>query len=210
MVRRSIPRKRDAEATQAVLLDAATEVFAETGYHGARVDDIAERAQVNKRMIYAYFGDKEGLYRKVLASYFERVAELARTQEPIRDDPRAETEAIIRRYYRVMAEHPRFARLLVWELLSGLGNALIESATPGLERLREALNQGVSRGAFRSGIDARQIAMCANSLVLGFFLQRPTLSVAWGCNLSTPRAVEENLEQTLRLVFDGISSRRKP
>ena len=64
-VKNPLPRRtRDADATRAALLGAATEVFAEVGYAGARVDEIAERARVNKRMIYEYFGDKQGLYRE--------------------------------------------------------------------------------------------------------------------------------------------------
>ena len=54
--------QRDAERTRAELLAVATEVFAESGYSGARVDEIAERTRTTKRMIYYYFGGKEQLY----------------------------------------------------------------------------------------------------------------------------------------------------
>ena len=58
--------QRDAERTRAELLAVATEVFAESGYSGARVDEIAERTRTTKRMIYYYFGGKEQLYMAVL------------------------------------------------------------------------------------------------------------------------------------------------
>src|ERR1043166_4115363 len=54
--------ERDPEATRANILAIATEEFAEKGFSGARVDDIAARTDTSKRMIYYYFGDKEGLF----------------------------------------------------------------------------------------------------------------------------------------------------
>src|SRR3954462_15098212 len=60
------PRPRDAAATKALLLHAATEEFAEHGLAGARVDRIAERAGANKRLIYVYFGDKDRLFDAVV------------------------------------------------------------------------------------------------------------------------------------------------
>ncbi len=71
-------RPRDAEATRAALLARATREFADRGFDGARVDEIAEAAGINKRMIYAYFGDKDGLYRAVLDRSLDEALELAR------------------------------------------------------------------------------------------------------------------------------------
>src|SRR5882757_11434054 len=69
---------RDPERTRAAILDAATQEFTANGLNGARVDAIAQRARVNKRMIYHYFGGKDGLYLAVLEAAYEaiRVAEL--------------------------------------------------------------------------------------------------------------------------------------
>ena len=70
---RKTSRPRDASATREGLLDAATLVFAEQGFAGARVDEIAARAGVNKALIYAYYGDKTGIYRAVLTAHLARV-----------------------------------------------------------------------------------------------------------------------------------------
>ena len=61
---------RDAERTRADLIEVATAVFAEQGYSGARVDEIAERTRTTKRMIYYYFGGKEQLYLAVLENAY--------------------------------------------------------------------------------------------------------------------------------------------
>ena len=57
---------RDPEATKARILAAAVREFSAKGISGARVDAIAERAHVNKRMLYYYFESKEGLFREIL------------------------------------------------------------------------------------------------------------------------------------------------
>ena len=68
-------RVRDAERTRAELLDVATHVFAEDGYSGARVDEIAEQTRTTKRMIYYYFGGKEQLYLAVLEKAYTTIRE---------------------------------------------------------------------------------------------------------------------------------------
>src|SRR5712691_4655173 len=68
-------RPRNAEATRQRLLAAATAEFSEHGFAGARIDRIAQRAGTNKRMIYAYFGDKEQLLEAVME---RRIAELSK------------------------------------------------------------------------------------------------------------------------------------
>jgi len=64
---------RDAEATRAEILSVATEEFASKGLSGSRVDEIAERTRTVKRMIYYYFGSKEGLYRAVLENAYDHI-----------------------------------------------------------------------------------------------------------------------------------------
>jgi AcrR family transcriptional regulator len=66
-------RPRDSAATKALLLRAATEEFAEYGLAGARIDRIADRAGVNKRLIYVYFGDKDRLFDAVVDDQAEAV-----------------------------------------------------------------------------------------------------------------------------------------
>src|SRR5512133_2313872 len=109
---RRTPRPRDADTTRRRLLDAATAVFAEHGFAGARVDEIAERAGVNKRMIYAYYGDKEGLYREVLSSRLAAPAASASLVDAA--DPRQALEELVRWYFRLVSEDRAFARLLGW------------------------------------------------------------------------------------------------
>ena len=101
---------RDAEATKARIFEAATEEFAAYGIAGARVDRIAQHAQANKQLIYAYFGDKRRLFYKVLDKTLVEVAEMVSTD--ITDLDRWVDEHID--YH---AKHPELLRLLMWEAL---------------------------------------------------------------------------------------------
>jgi AcrR family transcriptional regulator len=101
---------RDAEATKARIFEAATEEFATHGIAGARVDRIAQNAQANKQLIYAYFGDKRKLFYQVLDKTLVEVAEMVSTD--ITDLDRWVDEHID--YHQ---KHPELLRLLMWEAL---------------------------------------------------------------------------------------------
>ena len=66
LVAKSKGRSADAEASRANILDVALIEFADKGFSGARIDEIAEKTNTSKRMIYYHFGSKEGLYQAVL------------------------------------------------------------------------------------------------------------------------------------------------
>jgi len=71
-------RTLDAERSRRLLLDAALEEFSAKGYAGARVQDIADRAGVNKQLINYYFGGKEGLYCELHRRWLKREARRGR------------------------------------------------------------------------------------------------------------------------------------
>src|SRR6188472_3581918 len=81
------PQKRNADATRAKILQAALTEFSERGLPEASTDAIAERCGVNKRMIYYYFGSKEGLYLSALESVFEKLVALENKIDYYLDNP---------------------------------------------------------------------------------------------------------------------------
>src|SRR5512147_2799276 len=104
-------RPRNADATRELLLATAEAVFTEHGLDGARVDDIAARAKVNKRMIYVYFGDKDGLYAEVLRRAFGRIKQRAKVPFDATVDPRQRLCKWICSYFEFLARHPNLVRL---------------------------------------------------------------------------------------------------
>jgi len=106
-------RVRDAEASRRRLLGAALEEFAAHGFAGARVQDIADRAGVNKQLISYYFGGKEGLYRGLQEVWQQREATFV--------DPGLTLEELAARYLRDALSDPRLMRLLIWRGLTTPG-----------------------------------------------------------------------------------------
>ncbi|WP_026415882.1 TetR/AcrR family transcriptional regulator [Actinomadura oligospora] len=104
-------RKLDAERSRRLLLDAALEEFSAKGYAGARVQDIADRAGVNKQLISYYYGGKAGLYAEIGRFWSEREAEFATPDVPLPE--------LIVRYLEQSMNEPRATRLNAWMGLTG-------------------------------------------------------------------------------------------
>jgi TetR/AcrR family transcriptional regulator len=200
------PRKRDAQATRARLLEIAAAEFARVGFAGARVDAIADLARVNKRMIYAYFGDKDGLYRAVLDAHLVAAFSVVGPAAPT---PRGQVERLLTAYFAFLAGHPDFVRLLAWEALSQEGRGrrvLVERVLPVLAPLHAVVRRGVAAGDFRADVAPREFWMSANAFFLGYFIQEPLVGALWKADLTTRRARAAALRQFLRLLLDGIGA----
>ena len=109
------PQRRNADATRAKILQAALCEFSERGLPAASTDDIAERCGVNKRMIYYYFGSKEGLYLAALESVYENLVALEKEIEIEHLDPPAAIEAIINLKIDYYVANPHFISFLSME-----------------------------------------------------------------------------------------------
>src|SRR5690349_140188 len=105
-------RQRDPEATQEDILDVATQEFAQHGFHGGRVDEIAAKTKTTKRMIYYYFGSKEGLYTSVLERAYATIR--AAEQELVIDtrDPKDAIRRLVELTFDHHEAHPDFIRLV--------------------------------------------------------------------------------------------------
>ena len=153
------PVTRDAERTRAELLAVATEVFAEEGYSGARVDDIAERTRTTKRMIYYYFGGKEQLYLAVLENAYQGIREAERAIDVDHTDPVAAIRQLAELTFDHHVTHDAFIRLVAIENIHrGEFIRRIDSlrtlAQPAKTLLDEILELGRAAGVFREDVDA--------------------------------------------------------
>ncbi|KPM52160.1 hypothetical protein CcI49_35265 [Frankia sp. CcI49] len=102
---------RDGDATRRSILQSARTEFAAFGLAGARVDRIAARAGCNKERIYASFGDKQQLHRRVLAEMLEemRTATIVEVDEDV--------ASYIHKSYEFQRRNPALLRMLLWEAL---------------------------------------------------------------------------------------------
>src|SRR5437588_5393136 len=121
--------KRRGETTRQAILTAAEVVFAEHGFDGARIDTIAEVSGYNKTLIFRYFDDKLGLYTQVLKRADREMGELmAHVFAPLLEDQTAASQAhrfkafletMMQTLFDYLLEHPRFVRMLTWEMAEG-------------------------------------------------------------------------------------------
>ncbi|GAA0361592.1 TetR/AcrR family transcriptional regulator [Bacillus horti] len=170
--------KRDPQKTQELILEAATKRFAVGGMAGARVDEIASDSGVNKRMIYHYFGDKQGLYAKVLQ---------VQMQQMFRDirKPRSQTvdeqiREAIEAYFDYCRSNPAYISIMQWEMVSKWStlNSMAEEVGGELYTLLiEIINGGIREGVFHAETDARLFITLATIQVFCFFpmLYHPNL-----------------------------------
>jgi AcrR family transcriptional regulator len=130
----SARRRRDSAATKRRLLVAATEEFAERGVAGARVDRIAAAAQANKRLIYDYFGDKDGLFDAVNDAYINRIVDSV----PIDAD---DLPGYAGRLFDYLMDNPDLLRLLTWARLERRATPDAKATTRG-DQTRSAPRPG--------------------------------------------------------------------
>ena len=156
-------RRRDAAASTARLLASATEEFAAHGYEGARVDRISASSGLNRALLFQRFGDKEGLYRAVLAQVADEAAATRTAITHGRPTPAdgAEFVAMLRELIRATADfltrHPQAARILAWERAAGWSAfraARTRADDPGAEAITEWFRLAAEQGWLREGSSA--------------------------------------------------------
>jgi AcrR family transcriptional regulator len=185
---------RDPERTQAQILAAATAEFTAKGLGGARVDEIARRARVNKRMIYHYFGDKEGLYLAVLEAAYSgiRTAELGLRLAD--KDPAAGMRELVLFTWQYFIDHPEFLSLLGTENLHRAAylkrsGKIRDLHSPLIGMIADLLDRGARQGTFRRGIDPVELYISIAALGFFYMSNRFTLSTIFGRDLVAPNSL---------------------
>jgi TetR/AcrR family transcriptional regulator len=203
------PQRRDPAATRKKLLTAARREFASRGLAGARVDDIAERAGVNKQLVYHYFGDKDALYLAVLEWVYEEI----RTQERKLNleglPPEKAIKKLIESSFDHLAAHPDFILLLNDENRGGArhvrGSRKLEAMhSPLVSMVSKILSQGVKAKTFRGGINPVHLYISIAGLSYFFFSNTPTLSAIFGKDLSSTAARQARRKHVVDLVMQSL------
>lgn len=194
-----------------MILLAAEKEFAEKGFWGARVDEIAAGATINKRMIYAYFGDKEGLYKQVLFLVYGRMETVER--ELIQQQYTGERliREIIGAYFDFLKHNPTFVSILMWENLNKgrylreLENNRIERST--IQYFVDEVEQGKHDGIFRSDIDAWHTVLSMITTCFANFSNQYTLSKLFGRDLSDEELIEERKKYTADMMVSYLCNK---
>jgi TetR/AcrR family transcriptional regulator len=203
------PRRRDPAATRAKLLTAARREFAARGLAGARVDDIAARAGVNKQLVYHYFGDKDALYLAVLEWVYEEIRAQERKLNLAGLPPGEAIRKLVESSFDHLAAHPDFIVLLNDENRDRArhvrGSKRLEAMhSPLVSLVSKILREGVRTGVFRKGINPVQLYISIAGLSYFFFSNTPTLSAIFGKDLSSKAARAARRKHVVDLVLQAL------
>ena len=206
---RKAPQRRDPARTRQKLLVAARREFAQAGLAGARVDEIAARAGVNKQLVYHYFGDKDALYLAVLEWVYEEI----RAKEHVLNleglPPEQAIRKLIESSFDHLAEHPDFIVLLNDENRGGAAHVRrskrIEALhSPLVAMVSKILGEGVRNGVFRKGINPVHLYISIAGLSYFYFSNNPTLSAIFGKDLGSPTARRARRKHVTDLVLHSL------
>lgn len=162
----SVParRRRDPEQTKRDILQVATAEFAAQGFSGARVDEIAASTRTTKRMIYYYFGSKEGLYLAVMEGAYQVIRALETELDVDNLAPLDALRSLAESTYDHHTSHRDFVRLVAIENIHRAEMISQSTVIPDLNKtaidtLSRVVERGVASGDFRTDVDALDLHM---------------------------------------------------
>ena len=211
--RTAVRPPRDAEASRARILAAATAEFARHGLSGGRVDRIAARAKANKRMLYYYFGGKESLFLAVLEAAYERIRGDERELDLSAKRPVDGMRELVTFTWRHFLAHPEFISLLNTENLHRAkhlkrSTRIRSLHSPLVAMISDLLARGVRDGVFRRGVDPVQLYVSIAALSYFYLSNAYTLSTIFGRDLCAPAAKDERIAHVVDLVLGALAPPR--
>jgi len=203
-------RTNDPVRTMAEILTVATHEFADKGLTGARIDAIAAATRTSKRMIYYYFGSKEGLFIEVLETIYRRMNDAEAQLVIDVSTPLLALEQVVHFVLDYYRHHPEFVTLLNTENLHK-GKHIVKSlrarefSSPAIAVIHDILRAGVSQGLFRADISARDVYLLIAATGYFYMSNRYTLSAFLGENIDAPQAVAQWKSFVIDTVFRVVN-----
>jgi AcrR family transcriptional regulator len=202
---KAAPRTNDPERTMADILEVATREFAEKGLAGARIDAIAEAMRTSKRMIYYYFGSKEGLYLAVLEESYRRIRAIE--AEAHLDDlaPEDALRKLVGHTVDYQWAHPEFVRLVQSENIHraaylSQSKSIRKLNVPAIDGLKRVIERGQKAKVFRTGIDAVDLHMSISALSVFNVANRHTFSLIFQRDLESHAAQVARRDSIIEMV----------
>lgn len=189
-------REHSGQTTRDNILRAATKVFARYGYEGGSVEKISQSAKSFDRMIYYYFGSKEGLFIEVLEDMYRRMNDAELELDLDLAQPVDSLKEVIRFVVTYYSKNPEFITLLNTENLHR-GKHISKSmrareySSPAIAIIQKLLESGVKKKVFRADVSARNVYLLIAATGYFYISNRHTLSAFLGEDLQTPEALAD-------------------
>ena len=203
------PLQRDLDRTRADILRVATEHFTNTGYFGARVDEIAAETATTKRMIYYCFGSKDGLFAACLSEVYSAIRSF---EESLNLDELSPSEAIARyvsetiRYHEA---HPELALLVRTENLMDAMHLADDGVEPMsrsiVHILDDVLERGRATGEFRSGPTGIELHVAVSGLANFRITNAGSIKALFGFAMRDPDRLDHDIDQYVAMMLGWLS-----
>jgi AcrR family transcriptional regulator len=186
-------RTNDPARTMAEILAVATHEFADKGLSGARIDAIAAATRTSKRMIYYYFGSKDGLYLAVLEEAYRRMRAIESDLHLDDLPPVQALQRLVEFTYDHHRDNEDFIRLVMNENIQR-GDYLRQSQsiqqlnTKAIESVRDVYVRGVAQGVFRPGLDPVDIHSAISAFTFFNVSNRHTFGLIFQSRASVDKA----------------------
>ncbi len=203
--RKATSRTNDPERTKANILQVAEVEFGEKGLAGARIDEIAEATRTSKRMIYYYFGSKEGLYLAVLEEAYRRVRDVE-SELKLQDlEPEEGLRRLVAFTFDHHLHHESYIRLVMSENIHR-GQYLAQSQriqelnVPAIAAIRNLYERGVKAGQFRKGLDAVDIHASISALSFFNVSNRHTFGIIFKLDMTSRAYITQRRENVVEMI----------
>ena len=203
------------------ILEAAIQVFAQKGPHGARMEDIGAEAKINKAMVYYYYSNKENLFQQAInliinKTYSEIIEGMRETTERT-DDPVQVLVRFVRVHFSAFSRRKEWTQLLLEALSnkpeylrSAFRNAFESENFKETEVIEQAYRKGVDQGIFRD-IDFRQVFISIIGMNVVFFLARPIAEVLLDLEIKDKKSFLLDREDSIvDMLLRGVLKRDDP
>ncbi|MES3000595.1 MAG: TetR/AcrR family transcriptional regulator [Pseudomonadota bacterium] len=211
-VRKEPTRTNDPERTQANILQVAEIEFGEKGLAGARIDEIAAATKTSKRMIYYYFGSKEGLYLAVLEESYRRVRDIESELHLEDLEPELALRRLVAFTFDHHLAHENYIRLVMSENINR-GQFLAQSPriqelnVPAIAAIKRLYQRGVKAGQFRAGLDAVDIHASISALSFFNVSNRHTFGLIFKLDMKSSAYVAHRRDNVVEMIVRFV---RKP
>jgi TetR/AcrR family transcriptional regulator, upper aerobic nicotinate degradation pathway regulator len=209
--RKSGVREQAAQETQDSILRAATRIFAKHGFSGARVDQISKAAKSHDRMIYYYFGSKEGLYIAALEDLYRRFNDAEARLKLNVEKPEEALVAVVSFIWDYYQRNPEFITLLNDENLHR-GKHISKSlrardySSPAIQILESVLASGAQKKVFRKDLSGRDVYLMIAGLNYFYLSNRFTLSAFLGEKLESQDAMQHWQQFVIETVLRTVKT----
>lgn len=212
--RQGSARTQDPEGTRRNILEIASEEFALNGLAGARVDEIAARTRSSKRMIYYYFGDKEGLYVSALENAYRQVREGEAKLDTEGLPPMEALRRLVEFTFDHHHQHEEFIRMVMIENIHR-GEYLDRSQevrdlnATAIDHIARIYARGVNDKQFRAGLDPLELHWQISALCFFNVSNRATFSKIFGRDFGSAERLAKLRDNTVDMVLRFVARQNK-